>query len=105
METAIAKTAQLKRFKIKKSEKLVRHTSFGLGGPAKYFATVGSPQELVTLAKLAKKNKWRFFVLGGGSNTVFADKGFAGLVVKYDSRRTPALTGIRLVADAGCRLA
>ena len=104
METAIAKTTQLKRFKIKKSEKLARHTSFGLGGPAKYFATVGSPQELVTLAKLAKKNKWRFFVLGGGSNTVFADKGFAGLVVKYDSRRTPTLAGVRLVADAGCRL-
>lgn len=52
-----------------------------LGGPAKFLATATTPQELVELIQHAKTQNLPFFVLGGGSNIVIRDEGFAGLVI------------------------
>ena len=64
-------------------------TTFKVGGRARYFCEVTSEDELCEALDFAKKVKnvdgsmgAPFFILGGGSNILVADEGFAGLVIK-----------------------
>lgn len=60
---------------------LSAHTTIGLGGPAGRFLSIDSKEELLRAVKNVQETKEPFFVLGGGSNVVFADRGFAGTVL------------------------
>ncbi|MDD2731816.1 MAG: UDP-N-acetylmuramate dehydrogenase [Candidatus Pacebacteria bacterium] len=68
--------------KIKENILLADYTTFKIGGPGRYFLTVKNRKELIEAVKTAKKFKAPFFILGGGSNTLFSDKGFKGMVIK-----------------------
>lgn len=61
--------------------KLSELTTFGVGGPARYFATVSTIEELQSVLKHCHQNQIPFFPLGKGSNTLFDDRGFRGLVI------------------------
>jgi len=58
------------------------YTSFGIGGAARYFYIAKNTSELVRAIRAARSEKVKFFVLGGGSNILFDDAGFSGLVIK-----------------------
>lgn len=58
------------------------YSSFGIGGPARYFFTAHTTSELVRAVRTARSRGIKFFVLGGGSNILFDDAGFSGLVIK-----------------------
>ncbi len=66
-------------------------TTFGIGGAARWFASVNSVQELADACRWAAERQLQVFVLGGGSNVVVSDAGFAGLVIHI------ALRGISVV--------
>lgn len=57
-------------------------TTLRLGGKARYFAEVASSDELQEVLEYIKKNNLKYYILAGGSNTIFSDAGFNGLVVK-----------------------
>ncbi len=59
-------------------------TTIKLGGTAKYFCVCSSVDELKEAMRFAEGKKIRAHLLGGGSNTIFSDEGFKGLVVKID---------------------
>jgi len=61
---------------------LSRHTTFKIGGEARWFCEVRNEQELEEAIKYAKDQKIAAFIMGGGSNLVVSDKGFPGLVIK-----------------------
>ncbi len=63
---------------------LSQFTSIGLGGPAKYFFRAVSLEELVEAVRVSREMKIRHFIIGGGSNVVFSDEGFDGLVIKNE---------------------
>lgn len=65
---------------------LAQHTTLKLGGPARYFATCSTLEELRLCLQWAGAGGRRVQVLGGGSNVVFADGGFDGLVLKVGLR-------------------
>ncbi len=67
---------------LKTSEPLSHHCWYALGGPADYFVEVIDVEEIPKLIKEAKENNLPYFILGGGSNTVFHDEGLRGLVIK-----------------------
>lgn len=67
---------------IKKDENLSKYTTFHLGGPAKYFVVVKSREELEEALNFTREKKLKYFILGGGSNLLFSDAGFDGLVIK-----------------------
>lgn len=52
-----------------------------LGGNAQFLAEAHTPEELAALYQNAKKANQRVFVIGGGSNLIIPDEGFAGLVI------------------------
>ncbi len=68
---------------VKENILLKEHTTFRIGGPAKYFFVAKTKTELIKAIKVAQKLKLPFFILGGGSNILVSDKGFNGLVIKY----------------------
>jgi UDP-N-acetylmuramate dehydrogenase len=63
-------------------ELLARHSTMRVGGPAGAFLVVRSVVELQQAVSLAHKEGVPFHILGGGSNTLFSDCGFDGLVIK-----------------------
>lgn len=60
---------------------LSRLSTFGIGGPAAYYAEAKTIKEMQALLCYAKEHSLPFFVLGKGSNSLFDDKGFNGLVI------------------------
>jgi len=67
---------------IQENVKLNALTTFGTGGLAKYFVDVATEDDLVDSFDFAIENGLEVFVLGSGSNIVFSDKGFDGLIIK-----------------------
>ncbi len=63
-------------------------TTLKLGGTAKYFCFCSSVDELKEALQFARGNKMRAHLLGGGSNTIFSDEGFNGLVMKIGLKGT-----------------
>jgi len=57
-------------------------TTFRIGGPARYFVEAGSPAVVQEAVVFARARALPLFVLGGGSNLLIADTGWAGLVLK-----------------------
>lgn len=70
---------------LQKNILLVNHTTFRIGGPARYFAVVKNQEELVSAIKWTQDNSLPFFILGGGSNLLVSDEGFRGLVIKMQN--------------------
>jgi len=77
---------KLKQFgKVKIDEPLSKHTTFKIGGPAKYFVVVEDRDKLVELLKYLDGEGEQYYILGGGSNVLARDEGYDGVVVKVDS--------------------
>jgi len=68
--------------KIQENVPLSSYTSFGIGGPARYFVEVEKVEDLKEAVKMAKEKNLEFFILGGGSNVLVSDAGFSGMAVK-----------------------
>ncbi|MDD5021641.1 MAG: UDP-N-acetylmuramate dehydrogenase [Endomicrobiaceae bacterium] len=64
------------------NEPLSIHTTLGLGGNADFFVKIKTYQELKNLLKLIVQNNIPYFIIGGGSNLLFTDEGFKGIVFK-----------------------
>ncbi len=78
---------------IKENFNLAQLTTFRLGGPAKFYCVAQNLDELREAIGFAEKKNLAMFILGGGSNLVVSDSGFAGLVIKIEFR------GIEILND------
>ncbi|MBA2560097.1 MAG: UDP-N-acetylmuramate dehydrogenase [Propionibacteriales bacterium] len=67
-------------------EPLARWTTLRLGGPAQAFVEADSRDELYAAVAAADNDGTPVLVLGGGSNLLVADAGFAGTVVRVANR-------------------
>jgi UDP-N-acetylmuramate dehydrogenase len=63
------------------NQPLANHTTMRLGGPAKYFVNVTTEDELVEAVKYAKEHRANIITIGDGSNIIFKDSGFDGMVI------------------------
>ena len=61
---------------------LAERTTLRLGGPAARWVVARDDEELVGAVRAADEAGEPLLVLGGGSNLVVADEGFAGTVVE-----------------------
>lgn len=68
---------------IKENEPLKNHTTFHIGGPAKYFVIVKTVEEVQEAIKWVQDKKIDYKVIGGGSNILVSDNGYDGVVIKY----------------------
>jgi len=89
--------------KIRENVLLRDYTTFKIGGPARYFFVAKSKEDLKNAILWAKKKKLPFFILGGGSNVLFSDNGFKGLVIKLQNTQYE-IRNTKIVAEAGVPL-
>ncbi|HPW17373.1 MAG TPA: UDP-N-acetylmuramate dehydrogenase [Candidatus Aminicenantes bacterium] len=57
-------------------------SSFGIGGPADLFLEVRTEGELMKAVALASGESYPFYLIGGGSNLLFDDAGYRGLIIR-----------------------
>ena len=84
---------------------LAEHTTLRLGGPATGTVVATSDDELIDAVRAADDGGHRLLVLGGGSNLVISDAGFAGHAVRIATKgREYDNVGdgvVQLTAEAG----
>jgi UDP-N-acetylmuramate dehydrogenase len=64
---------------LQKNVLLKNYSNYKIGGTAKFFAEVGSSEELKEILSSTKGEK--IFVLGGGTKVLIKDEGFDGLII------------------------
>lgn len=64
-----------------KERSLQNLTTLGIGGKARFFLEVSQTAMMRQLLLFCKEEKLPYFILGKGSNTLFDDRGFAGVVI------------------------
>ncbi|MCX6760047.1 MAG: UDP-N-acetylmuramate dehydrogenase [Candidatus Nealsonbacteria bacterium] len=67
---------------IKKDVPLKGYSTYKIGGKARYFFEAKNKEDLIMAIKAARKFKLPYFILAGGSNILFSDSGYKGLVIK-----------------------
>jgi len=91
--------------RVKVDEPLSKHTSFRIGGPASYFLELENIEELRNVIEFSRKMNLYFFILGEGTNLLFADEGFDGLVIQLKGEFAKfSVEGEEITAGAGVKL-
>ena len=90
----------------RENEPLAAHCTFKIGGPAQLFVMPENEQQLCSAVALCKELAVRYYLLGNGSNILFADEGFSGVVIDVSALDAEiAVEDTVLTAGAGVRLA
>ena len=57
------------------------HTSFRVGGPARYYVKAECVADLQEALALARRDNMPHFILGNGTNVLVSDEGYAGIII------------------------
>lgn len=79
-------------------------TTMRIGGEARYFAELATREDIEQAWQFAREKGIPLVVLGGGSNTIFANAEIEALVVRIKASGLTT-TGTTVTAEAGCFLA
>lgn len=72
------------KIRIRKNVPLSSYSNYKIGGRAKYFFEAKSISEIKEAILWAQKTRQKIFVLGGGTNLLFSDRGYSGLILKIN---------------------
>jgi len=92
---------------IKQNELLENYCTYRIGGRAKVIFFASTAEEIAAGLEVARENGFPFFVLGGGSNVLFSDRGFPGLILKIENNSIEIKendTRAQLIVGAGTPL-
>lgn len=64
------------------NEPLSAHTTFRIGGPARYYLVPETADEIREGMAFAKEKNLPYLVIGRGSNLLFPDEGYAGVIIE-----------------------
>ena len=90
--------------KMKIDEPLRNHSSFKIGGTADFLVIPSTKDGLVKLVAALGEEKINYIVIGNGSNIIFADEGFRGVVIKTTGINECSLEGDVITAGNGILL-
>ena len=90
----------------KENEPLAEHCTFKIGGPADVFILPESEAQLCAAVALCKAEAVRYYLLGNGSNILFADEGYRGAVIDTTALKTELRFAdtVQVTAGAGLKL-
>src|SRR5450432_2588510 len=66
---------------IRRDEPLAKHTTLRVGGPADVYVEPADENDLAGVVKFCGENEIKFFILGRGSNLLWANVGIGGLLI------------------------
>lgn len=67
-------------------EMMKEHTTFRIGGPADYYITPDSPEQIALAVLFCKQNNLPYYIIGNGSNLLVGDYGFRGVIIEVGNR-------------------
>ncbi len=86
-------------------EPLSRHTTFRIGGPAAFYLVPESVEETGEAVRFAQERGLPYYVIGRGSNLLFSDEGYHGVVIELGSGLEKiTIEGTEVTAQAGISL-
>lgn len=92
---------QLEVGTVLKDEPLYKHTTYRVGGPAKLFVKVQHVDGLIEVIKYCRKHRIPLFVIGRGSNLLFSDKSFDGIIISLENMNQYHVNGSEVTAQSG----
>jgi len=96
---------KLKKYsEVKENVPLKKHTTYRVGGVASAFVYPKDIDSLKKVLKLLKENNIKHMILGNGSNVLFSDDDYKGIIIKLDKLNNYEIKGTRLIAGAGANM-
>lgn len=94
-----------KNVEYRESEPLGKHTTFRIGGPARYFFMPGNVRQLSAVLDYCRANNECYAIIGNGSNVLFSDDGFDGFLIQiYNNMNKISVNNDTIYAEAGALL-
>lgn len=66
---------------VQREEPLSRHTTFHIGGAARYFVSPAYIEDFIEVVRYVRKEKMPHFIMGNGSNLLAYDQGYDGVMI------------------------
>ncbi len=86
-------------------ERMERHTTFRIGGPADYFVMPSEAEEIRQITGLCRSRSIPYYIIGNGSNLLVGDKGYRGVIIQvFRNMNRIRVEGDELHAQAGALL-
>lgn len=90
---------------VKEQEPMARHTTFRVGGPARFYICPETPEEAAEVIRVCNREGVPWFILGNGSNLLVSDEGYDGVVIQmYRQMGRIEIEGTCIRAQAGALL-
>ena len=89
---------------IKKDVSLEQSNTFRIKTKTSYLAIVSNKKQLIKSLQWAKANSLPFFILGNGSNVLFAGKKYPGLIIRIRNNRIRKIDSQTIIVPAGIML-
>ena len=95
----------LKVEQVKKDEPMKIHTTFRVGGPARYFVTPETEEEVAKVIEVCTQENVPYYIVGNGSNLLVSDQGYEGVIIQiYKQMNRVEITENEIHAQAGALL-
>lgn len=88
----------------KENVSLKDYNTYKVGGYAKYLCHPYSLDSLKDLITYLKENRIKYLVIGNGSNVIFSDDVFDGVIIKLNKLDDIVFDGVYVTASAGVML-
>ena len=95
----------LKVEQVKKDEPMKIHTTFRVGGPASYFVTPETEEEIAKVIEVCTQENVPYYIVGNGSNLLVSDEGYRGVIIHLGRNMSRVeVDGELVTAQAGALL-
>lgn len=84
MERIVKEIKKLNLGKVEENVSLRKHTTYRVGGVARCIVYPKSVKALIRLIQLLRENQVSYKVLGNGSNVLFSDRVYEGVIIKLN---------------------
>lgn len=105
MNDVIHKIEKLNIGRIDKNVSLSKYTTYKVGGIASLMVFPKNVEALIKLLRVIKQEKVQYKIIGNGSNLLFSDKNYEGIIIKLNEfDHIEFLPGNKILVGAGYSL-
>ncbi len=98
-------TAIVGASQVRQKEPMRLHTTFRVGGPADFFVTPQTEEQLSSLLTFCKNSGLSHFIIGNGSNLLVSDSGYRGVIIQlFQNHNRISVDGTCIYAQSGALL-
>jgi UDP-N-acetylmuramate dehydrogenase len=101
MDKFIEVLNKIEDIKVTEHELIKKYTTYKVGGPARYFVQPKTIDALVEVIKSCQNENHKYRVIGKGSNLLFSDAPYDGVIIQMDLMVAYEINDNELYVEAG----